>query len=241
MFCSIYKIKNQVNGKVYVGQTWKTIQERFAEHKVPSNKGCIHLHRALNKYGRTNFTVELITVCGTQTSADYWEAHFIKQYDTIQNGYNIKTGGHLSKMTDATKQKLSQILKGRLPWNKGRTNIYSEDTLKKMSVWQVGRTFTTEQKAKVSQSLIGNKRNLGRKTYEETKAKISASLTGRKRSPLSVDLKAKLSAIHRGRKLPDDQREKMSAAHKGKTWKLVDGKRVYSTPSAITEQPSDVS
>jgi predicted GIY-YIG superfamily endonuclease len=34
--CSIYKITNSVNKKIYIGQTWKSIENRFAQHKNPS-------------------------------------------------------------------------------------------------------------------------------------------------------------------------------------------------------------
>ena len=40
MFGIVYKIINKVNGKLYVGQTWKTLRHRFNNHKY-GNKQCI--------------------------------------------------------------------------------------------------------------------------------------------------------------------------------------------------------
>lgn len=54
----IYKITNLINGKVYVGFTEKTIQERWLAHtkkaKVKTNR---YLYDAMNKYGYENFSI----------------------------------------------------------------------------------------------------------------------------------------------------------------------------------------
>lgn len=36
------------------------------------------------------------------------------------------------KMTDEAKNKISQANKNREPWNKGKTNVYSKETILKM-------------------------------------------------------------------------------------------------------------
>ena len=81
-----------INGKMYVGQTWKTVSERFKKHQYSSNN-CVKLKKALAKYDQENFRVELLTVCSTQEVADYLECFFIEKYDTVNNGYNINEGG----------------------------------------------------------------------------------------------------------------------------------------------------
>jgi hypothetical protein len=57
--------------------------------------------------------------------------------------------------------------------------------------------FTQETRAKISASLMGHKRNLGKVASPETRAKISASLIGNQRSKghyLSPEHKAKISS-----------------------------------------------
>lgn len=60
----IYKIINQVNGKIYVGQTRKTIDQRMNEHITASFSNSekkdynFLLHKAIRKYGSSNFTIE---------------------------------------------------------------------------------------------------------------------------------------------------------------------------------------
>jgi group I intron endonuclease len=90
MICSIYKITNKRNGKVYVGQTWQLLAARWRAH---ARSGCPLLHRAIQKYGPGNFSVELITVTHSQEMADYWENHFIRAFNTVAHGYNLKEGG----------------------------------------------------------------------------------------------------------------------------------------------------
>lgn len=65
----IYKITNKINNKVYVGQTIKTVEKRFNQHKNNSNKeyfSQIALYQAFNKYGIENFKVETLEECDNE-------------------------------------------------------------------------------------------------------------------------------------------------------------------------------
>lgn len=57
-FGIIYKITNLVNNKVYIGQTERTLKERWGQHKY--SKGCKYLHNAILKYGAESFKIEEI-------------------------------------------------------------------------------------------------------------------------------------------------------------------------------------
>ena len=55
----IYKIINLSNQKIYIGQTKKTIEERFQSHlKLAKNHVNRYLYDAMNKYGYNNFIIE---------------------------------------------------------------------------------------------------------------------------------------------------------------------------------------
>lgn len=132
--CSIYVIKNHVNSKVYVGQTWETIEERFKKHKTGKNT-CSKLANAFSKYGRDSFYAELITVCPNQELADYNEILFIQKFDSIKNGYNIKGGGSKGKHSQETKDKIAASNRIAL-----KGNVISDQTKKKLSASLKGKS-----------------------------------------------------------------------------------------------------
>ena len=53
----IYKIQNRVNGKIYIGQTKKDVNQRIATH-IRENK--FPIAKAMNKYGIESFVIEII-------------------------------------------------------------------------------------------------------------------------------------------------------------------------------------
>lgn len=89
----IYIITNTKNPKVYIGQTRQTLKQRWSKHLWDHK--CKHLSNAIQKYGVDSFSVGLLTVAGTQETADYWEKFFIGQYHSNdrEKGYNIREGG----------------------------------------------------------------------------------------------------------------------------------------------------
>lgn len=87
MSIGIYKIQNQVNGKIYIGQSVH-IEHRWQEHCRASAHSLIA--KAIRKYGKENFTFEIIEECATD-DLDKLEEQYIKQYDSlVPKGYNIK-------------------------------------------------------------------------------------------------------------------------------------------------------
>lgn len=97
----IYCIKNNVNDKVYIGKTIRTVDIRFKEHiKDANNKRCnSKLHRAMNKYGIEHFYYEVLEQCLEEESSDR-EQYYIKKYDSVENGYNISYGGEGESQVD---------------------------------------------------------------------------------------------------------------------------------------------
>ena len=91
----IYKITNTINGKSYIGQTIQNVKERFYQHcatkcsKAVSNMA---IHRAIKKYGKSNFIVEVIEEVESVYLNDR-ERYWIKYYNSYNNGYNSTKGG----------------------------------------------------------------------------------------------------------------------------------------------------
>lgn len=90
----IYKVTNNINGKVYIGQTVRTPRDRWRQHvqDAYNESKCLHLCAAILKYGEENFTVEAIEFC-PQDQLDEREIYWIKQYNSQEEGYNITAGG----------------------------------------------------------------------------------------------------------------------------------------------------
>ena len=89
----IYKIINDINNKVYIGQTTTTIEERFKEHLYEVDKGR-HLdwplYAAMKKYGVQHFKPEIIE---ETSELDERERFWIEVYRSFKNGYNATIGG----------------------------------------------------------------------------------------------------------------------------------------------------
>lgn len=94
----IYKITNKINGKIYVGQTEKSLKERFQKHcwntsendKYHTNMA---IKKAIRKYGRENFTIELVEDNIAKSKLDEREVYWIAYYDSFYTGYNCTKGG----------------------------------------------------------------------------------------------------------------------------------------------------
>ena len=74
MSIGIYKIQNQINGKIYIGQSIH-IEQRWKEHcQAP-----IHslIAQAIHKYGKENFTFEIIEECSVD-DLDKLEEQYIR-------------------------------------------------------------------------------------------------------------------------------------------------------------------
>lgn len=98
VICGIYKITNQIDGKVYIGQS-VNIQRRWKEHKINykvshDKQHNIYLYNAIKKYGLENFNFEIIEQCSPEELDDR-EIYWIKYYESFnkEKGYNLTRGG----------------------------------------------------------------------------------------------------------------------------------------------------
>lgn len=104
----IYKITNNENGKVYIGQTIRTLEERFNRHKNDALNNVLDTHfaRAIRKYGIDTFTAEIIDTASTQEELTQKEQYWIKFYNSVEEGYNE---------TDATEKSGGNTYKSKTP------------------------------------------------------------------------------------------------------------------------------
>lgn len=91
---AIYKITNDINKKVYIGQSIDP-DKRFSHHKAEANAnkdiGKSAIHDAMRKIGIDHFSM---TILGWYKNYNEMEQYYIKKYNSIvPNGYNILPGG----------------------------------------------------------------------------------------------------------------------------------------------------
>ena len=74
----IYKYTNNINGKIYIGQTRQQLQKRHDKYLQQLNDHT-YFHRALKKYGIENFTLEIIEDNIPLEQLDEKEIYWIKK------------------------------------------------------------------------------------------------------------------------------------------------------------------
>lgn len=113
----VYKVTNQTNGKIYIGQTTQSLSKRKKNHRddvVSGQMKCPLLHNAMKKYGFENFVFESIDKAQNIDELNDLEMHYIKQFNSlVPNGYNLAIGGRNCSPTEETRKKQSDAKKGR--------------------------------------------------------------------------------------------------------------------------------
>lgn len=157
MYGYIYKTTNLVNGKIYVGQ-----------HKSDAldlnyfGSGIL-LAKALEKYGKVNFSIEIIEWCETKEILNEREYYWITELNSRSPdiGYNIAFGGTGGDIYNSMSDEQQQ------------------HQLQKLNEWRVNNP---EEYSK-AQSRKGEKNGMWGKTQsQKTKDAVSKAQKGRKRS-----------------------------------------------------------
>lgn len=178
----IYVIINDVNQKLYVGQT-KHPQKRWTAHKS-AKKNTYPINRALKKYGADNFTYQLLEGHYSLEELNEAEAYWIRLLGTMNPsiGYNVRPGGNVE--------------------------VLSEESRKKMSLAKIGAIVPEETRKKISESTTGsNNHAFGKPKSEDVKQKLRVANTGRYVDiPRSEEVKRKISKTNQTQLSPTQER-----------------------------------
>lgn len=119
-----YKITNTVNGKIYIGQTTKTVCVRWKQHvgtatwRMKDSTNLKAIHRAIRKYGAEQFIIEALVVTDNPLDISRIEQEQIALHDSLitnNRGYNMTAGGGGTigyAFTEADRLKMSQAQLG---------------------------------------------------------------------------------------------------------------------------------
>lgn len=215
MSFSIYCIINITNGKVYVGKALN-VEKRFKQHitELTNNKHSNkHLQGSWNKYGINNFRFEILENTYIEEDLNnkekYWILHF-KSYDN-KFGYNKTYGGDGGRMINEIIEKTKEKLKGRRPSKETKKKLSEKmkDILKNKVHWTKGskawnRGLTKENNE--SMKLTSEKLKIYNKENKH-------SCLGRK---LTEEEKQKISKSHKGKHKSKEHKENLSKANLGK-------------------------
>lgn len=177
---AIYKIQSKIKPeRIYIGSAvdikdrWRCHLKDLRNNKHHSKK----LQRHYSKYGESDLKFTVLIGCEKSELIKH-EQFFIDSYnpyfnccitagscmgtkrskETIEKMRIASTGNQIwlgKKHTEESKIKIGLASKNRIPWNKGLTGIYSEETRRNISESLKGKPLTAETKLKISNSLKG--------------------------------------------------------------------------------------
>lgn len=207
-FPCIYRWVNNVNGKIYIGQTVH-FYSRMAQYK--NGRGTVHINNAFQKYGFDNFDIDVLVKCPKE-ELDEREQFWIDYYQSYDRdkGYNIcpiasSTKG--IKYSEEVCQKISQIVKERGPHLSGELNgMYGKTHTDEWKAEQSKRTKAMwedpEYRKMQSERMKGEKNyfygkrlcgelnpRYGKHCTEETKEKIRQALLGKPNTACAMPIK----------------------------------------------------
>lgn len=158
----IYRIRNVVNGKIYIGSAVDS-KIRFEKHRRQLRKGkhhCAHLQSSWNKHGEDCFKFEILE----QVENDLLEAEqrWIDKYYGNANCYNTAkfAGAPMRGRTHSEESKKLMVLSQP----KGEKH------------YRYGKTLSEDIRKKIGDTQRGKKKKTGRTVSEEGKAKIRISV-----------------------------------------------------------------
>ena len=152
----LYRILCSENGKVYVGYSSKSAEERFKAHLLNARwKRKTALYDAIRCYGEEAFSVETILQCESHAEACAHEIRLIEELGSLLPlGYNMTRGGDGVPLTKEQRDAANAKKRGvcspkQLVANRRRKGQKaSEETRAKLSAARKGRKQRPETIAK---------------------------------------------------------------------------------------------
>lgn len=207
MYGYVYKTTNVINGKIYIGQHKSDI---FDISYYGSGRLLI---KAIEKYGKNNFSIELLEKCSSKQELNQQEKYWISKFNSTETkvGYNIALGGdggdiftQLSpEAKEEKRRKHSEDTSSRIWVTDGCNNKYIKNTEQIPEGFHRGRTIDTSNIGKYIRT-------------DEMKAKMRGRTSPLKGKHLSEETKEKLRKANLGKKYSYETNKKKGVQRFGK-------------------------
>jgi group I intron endonuclease len=194
----IYKATNKINGKIYIGQTKKSLKIRMNEHahSAKYKENAPAFINAIKKYTINGFNWDIIDTAQSKEELNEKERYWIKFYNSLVKegiGYNIAEGGYLNPYAGKTDDEMKLVGEKQRQLKTGtHWGHHSEESKRRISEANSGKIkgpLSKEQKEKQSNTMKQHyqdpeykESHSGFKQSQETKDKRAQSLRGLKRS-----------------------------------------------------------
>ncbi len=158
----VYKATNKLNRRAYIGVTVTTKAVRWYKHCHDAKRGGTSpLSRAIRKYGREAFDVEVLYECSSVEEMMVCEKALVAAHGTMTpNGYNLTSGGDgwAGRRGPETIARMRVAQRKRVAEGRGSKGVkHSEGTKAKISARHKGKPGPSpEVRARISATLKAN-------------------------------------------------------------------------------------
>jgi len=159
----IYRARNIVNDKVYIGQTIGTLKARRTAHEKTKTQG--YFQKSLHKYGFDKFNWSILYYAQDKESLNEAEAYWIQRLDSMNfnKGYNLTSGGVNGSLNKAAREKRSIVYQNTIDKSTSKKPYGLVDVTK----WKPIITVTSEDK---EHQIVTKARHAYRRAGDYTKS-----------------------------------------------------------------------
>ena len=171
------------SGKKYIGMS-KNVKRRWEAHGE-NYKTCIKFYNAIKKYGWENITHEILEENLTKEEAEKLEEFYIKELDTINNGYNM-----LKSANDVSEEFLLQSWWHKvlfMNWDDEYEGLFSADEIHEIQgeigqrIWDLAQENDKQQK---NEDWCDYLNRIDKKFYNQAKKEVLCDNYKKRKIPL---------------------------------------------------------
>ena len=150
----VYCLTNEITGMKYIGVTKQKMCKRLKAGK--GYKPTTKINLAIQEYGWENFSYEILYETENKELAGLLERDYIEKFNTIDNGYNMQSGGFKNyigvKMTEQQKKRNKERQLGKhyspnTEFKKGVRTDYVKTIMKPVICVETGIVYDCELEA----------------------------------------------------------------------------------------------